>query len=50
VSSPTAAEHFATTRGMTCLTCHNGKKSFGGDLAFKDCKRCHIGPTFRMPM
>ena len=50
VSSPTAAEQFATTRGMTCLTCHNGKKSFGGDLAFKDCKRCHTGPTFRMPM
>ena len=48
VSSPTAAEHFVTTRGMTCLTCHNGKRSFG-DLAFKDCKRCHTGPTFRMP-
>jgi hypothetical protein len=54
VSSPSAAEHFpatrGTTRGTTCLTCHNGKRSFGGDLAFKDCKRCHTGPTFRMPM
>ena len=49
VSSPTAAEHFTTTRSTTCLTCHNGKRSFGGDLAFKDCKRCHAGPTFRMP-
>jgi len=49
VSSPTAAEHFVTTRSTTCLTCHNGKRSFGGDLAFKDCKRCHSGPTFRMP-
>ena len=50
VSSPSAAEHFSTTRGMTCVTCHNGKRSFGGDLDFKDCKRCHTGPTFRMPM
>ena len=49
VSSPSAAEHFVTTRNPTCLTCHNGKRSFGGDLAFKDCKRCHSGPTFRMP-
>jgi hypothetical protein len=50
VSSPSAAEHFLTTRAMTCVTCHNGKRTFGGDLAFKDCKRCHTGPTFRMPM
>ena len=50
VSSPSASEHFVTTRTMTCLTCHNGRRSFGGDLAFKDCKRCHSGSTFRMPM
>jgi c(7)-type cytochrome triheme protein len=50
VSSPAPTEHFVTTRSTTCLTCHNGKRSFGGDLAFKDCKRCHTGPTFRMPM
>jgi len=50
VSSPAPAEHFATSRGMSCLTCHNGKRSFGGDLAFKDCRRCHTGGTFRMPM
>jgi len=49
VSSPAPAEHFVATRGMTCLTCHNGKRSFGGDLAFKDCRRCHNGPTFKMP-
>jgi hypothetical protein len=49
VSSPAAAEHFSTTRSPTCLSCHNGKRSFGGDLAFKDCRRCHSGPTFRMP-
>lgn len=48
VSSPAAAEHFPLGR-MNCLTCHNGKRSFGGDLAFKDCRRCHTGQTFRLP-
>lgn len=48
VSSPSAAEHFAVGR-MGCINCHNGKRSFGGDLAFKDCRRCHNGATFRMP-
>ncbi len=50
VSSPVASEHFPASRGMTCLTCHNGKRSFGGDLAFKDCRRCHTSASFRMPM
>ena len=50
VSSPAASEHFPVTRGMTCLTCHNGRRSFGGDLAFKDCRRCHTATSFRMPM
>ena len=49
VSSPAPAEHFVTSRGQTCATCHNGKRVFGGDLAFKDCRKCHTGPTFRMP-
>jgi hypothetical protein len=49
VSSPAPSEHFAA-RSSTCLTCHNGKRSFGGDLAFKDCKRCHTAATFRMPL
>lgn len=47
VSSPRPLQHFASG-GLTCTSCHNGKKSFGGDLAFKDCKRCHTGPTFRV--
>jgi c(7)-type cytochrome triheme protein len=50
VSSPAPSEHFAITRGSSCLTCHTGKRAFGGDLAFKDCKRCHTAATFRMPM
>ena len=48
VSSPAPAEHFPSG-GMNCSTCHNGKRSFGGDLAFKDCARCHRGASFRMP-
>jgi c(7)-type cytochrome triheme protein len=47
VSSPRTAEHFPTGGGQSCVSCHNGKRSFGGDLAFKDCARCHTGPTFR---
>jgi c(7)-type cytochrome triheme protein len=49
VSSPAPLEHFATARGKTCLSCHNGQRSFGGDLAFKDCRRCHAGASFKMP-
>ena len=49
VSSTNPAQHFNTTRGQTCATCHTGKRTFGGDLGFSDCKRCHSGPTFRMP-
>jgi hypothetical protein len=49
VSSPSPSEHFPP-RGMTCRTCHDGRRSFGGDLAFKECRRCHSGATFRMPM
>jgi c(7)-type cytochrome triheme protein len=50
VSSPTAFQHFPTGRGSNCATCHNGKQTFGGDLGFNSCRRCHTGPTFRMPM
>jgi hypothetical protein len=49
VSSPAARQHFASTRTMSCMSCHNGRRSFGGDLAFADCRRCHSGTTFRMP-
>jgi c(7)-type cytochrome triheme protein len=50
VSSPLPFEHFASGGGKTCLTCHNGKRSFGGDLAFKDCRRCHTSASFKMPL
>jgi c(7)-type cytochrome triheme protein len=48
VSSPRTAEHFPAGGSQSCMTCHTGKRSFGGDLAFKDCRRCHTGSTFRM--
>jgi hypothetical protein len=50
VSSTSPQQHFITTRGQTCATCHNGRRNFGGDLGFNDCKKCHSGSTFRMPM
>lgn len=46
VSSPRPQEHFPAGNN-TCATCHNGKRSFGGDLNFKDCRRCHTGSSFR---
>ena len=49
VSSPLPFEHFASTRRKTCLSCHDGNRSFGGDLAFKDCRRCHTSANFKMP-
>ena len=48
VSSPAAFQHFPTGRGSNCASCHNGKRTFGGDLGFNSCRRCHTGPTFRM--
>ncbi len=47
VSSPRALEHFPTGNN-TCATCHSGKRSFGGDLDFKTCRRCHTGQSFRL--
>jgi cytochrome c7-like protein len=49
LTSPRPAQHFLSG-GMGCLSCHNGKRVFGGDLAFKECKRCHTGQTFRTPV
>ena len=48
VSSPRGTQHFSAA-GRSCTSCHDGQRSFGGDLGFKDCKRCHTGTTFRFP-
>jgi c(7)-type cytochrome triheme protein len=50
VSSPRASQHFPAGRSLSCATCHNGRRAFGGDLAFRDCRRCHTGQTFRVPL
>lgn len=49
VSAPRTAQHFPSGRAMSCLSCHNGRRAFG-DADFQDCRRCHRGQTFRMPL
>jgi c(7)-type cytochrome triheme protein len=47
VTSPVPSQHFASTRAQSCMTCHNNRRTFGGE-DFADCKRCHKQPnTFR---
>lgn len=48
VSAPLTVEHFSSGRAMSCMSCHNGRRAFGGDLDFKSCRRCHTGQSFRM--
>lgn len=45
VSSPLALNHHAPERVSSCSSCHNGKRTFGGD-DFSSCKRCHKGSTW----
>lgn len=46
VTTPEPLNHHATGRGQSCLTCHDGKRAFGGD-DFSTCRRCHTGPAWR---
>jgi c(7)-type cytochrome triheme protein len=46
VTAPEAANHHASGRTQSCMTCHDGKRAFGGD-DFAACKRCHTGPKWR---
>ncbi len=46
VTAPEPLNHHATGRGQSCLSCHDGKRAFGGD-DFSVCKRCHAGTTWR---
>jgi c(7)-type cytochrome triheme protein len=46
VTAPEPLNHHATGRGQSCMTCHDGKRAFGGD-DFTVCKRCHTGATWR---
>jgi c(7)-type cytochrome triheme protein len=46
VSSPQPLNHHASRGAFSCMSCHNGKRSFGGD-DFSACKRCHTRETWR---
>jgi hypothetical protein len=45
VISPVGLNHHAPARLPSCMTCHDGKKAFGGD-DFSACRRCHKGPAW----
>ena len=45
MTMPEPLNHHATGREQSCMTCHNGKRAFGGD-DFSVCKRCHTGTTW----
>ena len=46
VTAPAPLHHHASGSGLSCMTCHNGKRAFGGD-DFTVCKRCHTGTRWR---
>ena len=46
VSAPQPLNHHAAPRAFSCMSCHNGKRAFGGD-DFSVCTRCHKGTTWR---
>jgi c(7)-type cytochrome triheme protein len=46
VTQPQPLNHHATGRSQSCMTCHDGKRAFGGD-DFSVCKRCHTGPAWK---
>ena len=45
VTAPVPLNHHAPPGAESCMTCHNGKRAFGGD-DFSVCKRCHQGPQW----
>ena len=46
VSSPQPLNHHAAPRAFSCMSCHDGKRAFGGD-DFSVCKRCHTGTKWQ---
>ena len=46
VTAPIPLNHHAPARGFSCMSCHNGKRAFGGD-DFSVCTRCHTGQRWR---
>jgi c(7)-type cytochrome triheme protein len=45
VTAPKPLNHHASPNSLSCMSCHNGKRAFGGD-DFSACKRCHTGETW----
>lgn len=45
VTAPRPLNHHAAAGSFSCMSCHNGKRAFGGD-DFTACKRCHTGSTW----
>jgi c(7)-type cytochrome triheme protein len=45
VSAPQPLNHHASPGTSSCMSCHNGKRAFGGD-DFSVCQRCHTGTTW----
>jgi len=45
VTSPVALNHHASAGAISCATCHDGKRAFGGD-DFSVCTRCHTKNTW----
>ena len=41
-----ASMHFPPRGALSCASCHNNKRAFGGD-DFQDCRRCHRGGNFK---
>lgn len=46
VSAPQPLNHHAAPRAFSCMSCHDGKRAFGGD-DFSVCKRCHTGARWQ---
>ena len=46
VTSPAPLNHHARDGTESCMSCHDGKRAFGGD-DFSVCKRCHTGAQWR---
>jgi hypothetical protein len=46
VTEPLPSMHFAPDRVASCAACHNSKRAFGAN-DFANCKRCHLGNSFK---
>ena len=46
VTAPQPLNHHASANAFSCASCHDGKRTFGGD-DFSVCKRCHTGTAWR---